>query len=209
MSHPDSPRKMIKNKDSIPVRHKLQTRTCKGCLLCFPDKLLFLPLPDHVREISRQHQMKQIALYAVTLAVLAIALQLAEYRFLVLHHSLEIYGAVLAILFTALGIYAGKKLTTPKEIIIEKEVAIPYPVQTVAVESVTAANLPPESLNISKREYEILELMSKGLSNQEIADQLFVSVNTVKTHASNLFSKLDVKRRTQAVMKAKEIGLIQ
>jgi len=153
--------------------------------------------------------MKQIALYAVTLAVLAIALQLAEYRFLVLHHSLEIYGAVLAILFTALGIYAGKKLTTPKEIIIEKEVAIPYPVQTVAVEPVTAANLIPESLNISKREYEILELMSKGLSNQEIADQLFVSVNTVKTHTSNLFSKLDVKRRTQAVMKAKEIGLIQ
>lgn len=100
-------------------------------------------------------------------------------------------------------------MTTPKEIIIEKEVAIPYPVQTVAVEPVTAANLIPESLNISKREYEILELMSKGLSNQEIADQLFVSVNTVKTHTSNLFSKLDVKRRTQAVMKAKEIGLIQ
>jgi ATP/maltotriose-dependent transcriptional regulator MalT len=61
---------------------------------------------------------------------------------------------------------------------------------------------------ISKREYEVLELMAQGLSNQEIAEKLFVSLNTVKTHTSNLFVKLDAKRRTQAIQKAKELGLI-
>ena len=152
--------------------------------------------------------MKRILLYAVALALLAVALQLAEYRFLILSHSLEIYGGIVAILFTVLGVYAGGRLTAKKEIIIEKEIHVPYPVPVLSHEHFKVNDGVVEKLGISKREYEILELMSKGLSNQEIADQIFVSVNTVKTHTSNLFSKLDVKRRTQAVIKAKELGLI-
>jgi ATP/maltotriose-dependent transcriptional regulator MalT len=65
-----------------------------------------------------------------------------------------------------------------------------------------------EKLGISKREHEVLELMANGFSNQEIADKLFVSVNTIKTHSANLFLKLEVRRRTQAVQKGKELMLI-
>lgn len=152
---------------------------------------------------------RQILLYGITLALLAIALQLTEYRFLILDHSLEIYGGIVAVVFTAVGIYAGGKLTGKKQIVIEKEVPIPYPVLPINSENFVPDHQMIEKLGISKREYEILELMSKGLSNQEIAEQIFVSINTVKTHTGNLFSKLDVKRRTQAVMKAKEMRLIR
>lgn len=65
-----------------------------------------------------------------------------------------------------------------------------------------------QKLGISKREHEVLELMSTGLTNQEIADKLFVSLNTIKTHSSNLFLKLEVSRRTQAIQKGKQLRLI-
>lgn len=146
--------------------------------------------------------MKKILLYGIVLGLLGIALRYAEYFFLIRTHSMEIYGGLIAVLFTALGIWAGLKLTKKKEITIIKEVIVEAPGNFVLNEN----NL--KLLNISKREHEVLMLMAQGMSNQEVADKLFVSLNTVKTHSSRLFEKLNVQRRTQAVQEAKKLGLI-
>ncbi|WP_244095040.1 response regulator transcription factor [Pedobacter alluvionis] len=125
-----------------------------------------------------------------------------ELRFLIINHALEIYAGSIAIIFTALGIWLALKLTKPKTILIEKEVFIEQPENFILNETALA------KLNISKRELEVLKLMSEGLSNQEIAEQLFVTLNTIKTHNARLFEKLEVKRRTQAVETAKKLNLI-
>lgn len=138
---------------------------------------------------------RTIILYGLSLAVLIFLLKFIEYRFLVRDLSLEFYIGAIAIFFTALGVWAGLKLTKKKTVIITNP-AFQFDQSRM------------DSLGISKREYEVLKLMAKGLSNQEIADRLFVSLNTIKTHSSNLFLKLGVSRRTQAVQKARELQLI-
>lgn len=147
---------------------------------------------------------KKLVLYGLALAALSISLKLMEYRFVIMDHSIELYGGIIAGIFMILGVMAGRKLTEKKEVIIEKIIA-PAP-------AISKPELSPdkqlEILGISKREYEILQLMAEGLSNQEIAERSFVSVNTVKTHVSNLLLKLDAKRRTQAVLKAREMQLV-
>lgn len=146
-------------------------------------------------------------IYGVTGGVLIIFLKLIEFRFLVVEHSLEIYSGLIALLFAALGIWVGLKLTRKKEVVLLKEVVKEIPVpQPAAPFAVNEAQL--KQLGITKRELEILELIAHGMSNREIAEKLFVSENTVKTHSSRLFDKLSAKRRTQAVQIAKEIGLI-
>jgi DNA-binding CsgD family transcriptional regulator len=140
-------------------------------------------------------------IYGVTGGVLIIFLKLIQFRFLVIEHSLEIYSGLVALLFAALGIWLGLKLTR-KEVVV-KEVPVPQPAEPFAVNE---AQL--KQLGITRRELEILELIAQGLSNREIAEKLFVSENTVKTHSSRLFDKLSAKRRTQAVQIAKENGLI-
>jgi len=150
---------------------------------------------------------KKIILYGFVLAMLTISLKMMEYKLVIIDHSLELYGGLLAVIFTMLGIYVGKKLTGKKEVIIERMVFIGQPVP-VGATGFSADDVLLDKLGISKREYEILELIAMGCSNQEIADRAFVSVSTVKTHVSNLFVKLDVQRRTQAVKKAKELNLI-
>ena len=142
---------------------------------------------------------RTILLYSVSLAVLVVALKLLEYRFLVQRLSLEIYLGTVALLFTGFGVWAGKRLTRPT--------AAP-PLPTTPPSPVSPELVLPATVGISKREYEVLALMALGLSNQEIADVLFVSLNTIKTHTSNLFLKLDAKRRTQAIQHAKERRLI-
>ena len=138
---------------------------------------------------------KTLFLYGLALALLLALLKILEYRFFVRDLSIEFYLAVVALLFTGVGIWLGLKLTRKKTI-------SSLPADFKVDEELIRQN------GISKREYEVLELMAKGLSNQEIADKLFVSLNTVKTHSSNLFLKLDAKRRTQAIQKAKELALI-
>jgi NarL family two-component system response regulator LiaR len=140
---------------------------------------------------------RTILLYGFLLAALVLVLKLLEYRFFVRDLSLEFYMGVLAIIFTAIGIWAGIKLTSKKTVTI-----------TVPSSNFTFDPSRLEKLGISKREHEVLELMAAGLTNQEIADKLFVSINTIKTHSANLFSKLDVRRRTQAIQKGKELLLI-
>ena len=147
---------------------------------------------------------KTVLLYGLLGGVLIAGLKFIEYRFLVVEHSLEIYGGLVALLFSAVGIWLGLKLTKTKETIVVKEVAV-----SVRADEPFAVNENRrEQLGITPREMEILELMAAGLSNREIAGRLFVSENTVKTHSSRLFDKLQAKRRTQAVQLGKEAGLI-
>lgn len=145
---------------------------------------------------------RQILIYGLLGGLLIASLKLIEYRFLVVEHSVEIYGGLIAALFAGLGIWLGLKLTRKKEIIIEREVLVPANQPFLLNDHRVA------ELGITKRELEILELMAMGLSNREIAEKLFVSENTVKTHSSRLFDKLNARRRTQAVQFGKELGLI-
>lgn len=128
------------------------------------------------------------------MAGLIALLKYVEYRFIVRDFSLEFYIGIIAVMFTGLGIWAGRRLTRRKVILIDPNFAL------------NEGEM--QRRGISKREHEVLELIAKGHSNQEVADKLYVSVNTVKTHLSNLFLKLDAARRTQAIQKAKELRLI-
>jgi len=141
-------------------------------------------------------------IYGLCGGVLIVVLRLVEYRFLVVEHSVEIYGGLIALLFSAAGIWLGLKLTRKKEVLVVKEVPVPSS-QPFALNEDRL-----KDLGITKRELEILELIAQGMSNREIAEKLFVSENTVKTHSSRLFDKLSAKRRTQAVQIGKELGLI-
>ena len=144
---------------------------------------------------------KTVLIYGLLGGVLVALLKLVEYRFLVLEHSLEIYGGIVALIFSALGIWLGLKLTRTQEVVVVREVPVP-------AEPFQRNNARREQLGITPRELEILEAMAAGLSNREIAERLFVSENTVKTHASRVFDKLSARRRTQAIQLAKEAGLI-
>jgi DNA-binding CsgD family transcriptional regulator len=151
---------------------------------------------------------KTVLLYGLLGGVLIAALKAIEYRYLVLEHSIEIYGGIIAALFAALGIWLGLKLTRTR--VITREVHVPVEVQVpVHVSGPFQRNEARlEQLGITARELEILEAIASGLSNREIAERLFVSENTVKTHTARLFDKLSARRRTQAVQRAKEEGLI-
>lgn len=153
---------------------------------------------------------KTVLVYGIIGGVLIAALKLVEYRYLVLEHSLEIYGGIVALIFSGLGIWLGLKLTrtrvreVPVEVPVEVQVRVPVPVAMPFERNEARLS----QLGITPRELEILEAMAAGLSNREIAERLFVSENTVKTHAARLFDKLAARRRTQAVQLAKEAGLI-
>ena len=148
---------------------------------------------------------RTILLYGLIGGALTVALKLAEYRFLVVEHSLEIYSGLVALLFAGLGIWLGLKLTRSTERVVVREVPVPFPSDGPFVVS----NASVERLGVTPRELEILQLIAAGLSNREIAERLNVSENTVKTHSTRLFSKLNARRRTQAVQIAKEAGLVR
>lgn len=147
--------------------------------------------------------MRRVLLYGSIGGALITLLKLAEYKYFVRAYPGEIYGAVVALIFTAVGIYFGLKWRRPPEpVVVVREVFVrdggPF---VLNVEKL-------KELGLTAREHEILGLIAQGLSNREIGEQLFVSENTVKTHSSRLFEKLEVNRRVQAVQKGKELGLI-
>ena len=143
---------------------------------------------------------RSIFLYAVSLALLAVALRMLEYKLLIVDHARELYIGAIAVLFTGVGLWAGGALRnrvrhTP----------------LIGRESLTAFAPDPEALRrtgITARELEVLQLVALGFSTREIADKLFVSISTVKTHTASIFQKLNARRRTQAVQKAAEAGLL-
>lgn len=153
--------------------------------------------------------MKRIVFaYGLLGGVLIAVLKLAEYRFLVLQHSLEIYGGLVALIFSALGIWLGLKLTRTREVVVVQEVPVKVEIPVPVSGPFQRNEARRAELGITPRELEILEAMAAGLSNREIAERLFVSENTVKTHAARVFSKLSARRRTQAIQLAKDVGLI-
>lgn len=145
---------------------------------------------------------RTILFYGIALALLLGFLKFIEYRYFVRDLSIEFYLGIVALFFTGLGTWAGLKLA--------KKHSVPSSSTTPQTMATPPHDLDSilSKLGISKREHEVLCLIAEGHSNQEIADRLFLSLNTVKTHSSNLFAKLDVKRRTQAIQKAKDLGLL-
>lgn len=156
----------------------------------------------HYKNILLKNKTNII--YSISLALLLFLLKWLELRFIIFDHSFEIYIGFIAIIFTSLGIWLATKLSKPRveTVIVEKEIYISSNKDFVLNTSLIS------QLELSKRELEILNLIAQGYSNQEIAATIFVSLSTVKTHIQNLFIKLDVKRRTQAIEKAKRLQLI-
>jgi DNA-binding CsgD family transcriptional regulator len=137
---------------------------------------------------------RTVIVYGISLAALLALLKWLQYHFVIRELSVEFYIGVVAVLFTSIGIWAGLKFTRKQVVMVNPDFKLDESRLT--------------KLGMSHREYEVLQLIAKGHSNQEIADKLFISTNTVKTHTSNLFQKLNVTRRTQAIQKAKELSLI-
>jgi DNA-binding CsgD family transcriptional regulator len=144
--------------------------------------------------------LKRVLLYGAAGGVLIALLKVIEYQHFIRFYPTEVYGGLIALLFTGVGIYAGLRLTRPKEVVVVREIRVSEPF------TLNADKL--EELGITPREHEILGLIAEGLTNREIGERLFVSENTVKTHSSRLFDKMSVSRRTQAVQKGKALGLI-
>ena len=147
---------------------------------------------------------RTVLLYGLVGGVLVAGLKLIEYRWLLVERSVEIYGGLVAAVFAIVGIWLGRKLTRRTETVIVKEVPVPIPASATFVRDEGKVH----SLGITPRELEVLELIAQGLSNREIAERVYVSENTVKTHSSRVFDKLGVRRRTQAVQVGKELRLI-
>lgn len=157
----------------------------------------------HLIQLFRKYRV--LIFYAFLMGILVFALKWLEWKFLIVNHSLEIYIGLLAVFFTVFGVWVASHFLKPrpKTIIVEKEILVPVPEEKGINESEL------KKLNLSSREYEVLQLLSKGYSNAEIAEKLFLSLSTVKTHASNLFLKMDVKSRTQAIEKAKRLKITE
>jgi len=158
---------------------------------------------------------RHVLIFGIVGGLLIAALQYTEYRFVIIEHSVELYGALVAILFAAFGIWLGLRITrsreTIRETVVVREVLAPAeaPATFVPNPAPFAPNTArQQTLGITARELEILTLVARGFSNREIAASLFVSENTVKTHCARAFDKLGAARRTQAVQRGKELGLL-
>jgi NarL family two-component system response regulator LiaR len=155
---------------------------------------------------------RHVLIFGLVGGLLIATLQYTEYRFVIIEHSVELYGALVAILFATFGIWLGLRITRSREVVREtvRETVV---VREVLVPAEAPAPFAPntthqQTLGITPRELEILTLIAHGFSNREIATQLFVSENTVKTHCARAFDKLGAARRTQAVQRGKELGLL-
>jgi ATP/maltotriose-dependent transcriptional regulator MalT len=162
---------------------------------------------------------RHVLIFGLVGGLLIAILQYTEYRFVVIENSVELYSALVAILFATFGIWLGLRITrrretgsreTIRETVVVKEVLVPAeaPALEPFARNTAHQQAQQRTLGITARELEILTLVARGLSNREIATQLFVSENTVKTHCARAFDKLGAARRTQAVLRGKELGLL-
>lgn len=168
-------------------------------------RYFYSPFPIYHSLVKRH-----LLIYGICGGLLIVLLKLIEYQFLVIERSIEIYSGLIALFFASVGIWLGLKLTKHKETVVVKEVPVEVKVEVPVPmrEPFTLNQTRLQQLGITTRELEILQLIAGGMSNREIAEKLFVSENTVKTHSSRLLDKLSAKRRTQAVQIAKEMRLI-
>ena len=175
-------------------------KSLDGCGESFHYRLRYtFPLPAMKRHVL---------IFGVVGGLLIATLQYTEYRFVVIEHSVELYSALVAILFSAFGIWLGLRITRRRDTVSETVVVKEVLVATDAPGPFVPNTASQEALSITARELEILNLIARGLSNREIATELFVSENTVKTHCARAFNKLGAARRTQAVQRGKELGLL-
>ena len=146
---------------------------------------------------------RSILLYGTCLAILLLLMRWLEWRIVVIDHALELYAGAVAVLFTGLGIWLARRLLPSKTdtMVVEKQVFVES--NHFVLDEAQVARL-----KLSKRELEVLQLMAEGLSNLQIAERLFISLNTIKTHSSKIFEKLEVQRRTQAVEMARKLKII-
>lgn len=155
---------------------------------------------------ARFFKLRHILLYGLLMGALVFTLKWLQWKFLIVDNAVDIYVGLIAVFFTILGIWIASQLVKPKvqTVVVEKEVVIEKEVR--ADNSINEVEL--NKLNLSTREYEVLQLLVKGHSNAEIAEKLFLSLSTIKTHVSNLFVKLDVKSRTQTIEKARRLRIV-
>lgn len=149
------------------------------------------------------HRYRHIGVYGLSIAVLVFLLKWLQWNFLIVDNSLDIYIGLIAVLFTVLGIWIALQLTRDRK----ADVVTVHQVQIVEAKPFRVDQVELEKLKLTPREYEVLQLMVKGHSNAEIAESLFLSLSTIKTHASNLFVKMDVTSRTKAIEKAKRLRI--
>ena len=157
--------------------------------------------------------VRTVVAFGVAAGLLIVAMQLVEYRFLVVERSVEIYGAIVAAAFATAGIWVGLKLTRTKVVSVEVPVEVPVEVRVEVPVPLPAGPFVPnaakiDELGLTPREMEVLQLIAEGLSTRQMAERLFVSENTVKTHVTRVLDKLGADRRTQAVQLAKQLNLI-
>jgi NarL family two-component system response regulator LiaR len=153
-----------------------------------------------LKDLFRKY--RYIGLYGLSFAILVFLLKWLQWNFLIVDYSLDIYIGLIAVLFTVLGIWIAMQFARGP-----KPVAVAQQKEDIAETKPDIDQAELEKLKLTPREYEVLLLMVKGHSNAEIAESLFLSLSTVKTHASNLFVKMDVASRTKAIEKAKRLRL--
>ncbi|UII34623.1 response regulator transcription factor [Fulvivirga ulvae] len=146
---------------------------------------------------------KYIIIYGVSMALMVFILKWLQWKYLIADNSLDLYTGLIAIFFTILGVWVATQLARSKvrTVVVEKEIYRNRPED----DEIDEAEL--KKLNLTTREYEVLQLIAQGNTNAEIAERLFLSLSTVKTHVSNLFVKMEVKNRTQAIEKANRLKL--
>lgn len=157
--------------------------------------------PQPAPPSSRRRALREVLVYGLAGGILIALVKLVEARFLAVESSFGLYGGLLALLFAGVGIWLGATLRRERTAVAVPEVPAGGDGFVRDQERLAESGLTP-------RELEILELIAAGLSNREIAERLFVSENTVKTHAKRLFDKLGARRRTQAVKIGRERRLI-
>lgn len=146
---------------------------------------------------------KKNIFYGISMSALLLLLKWLHWHFIISDSAIEIYSGLIALFFTIFGIWIANQLLKPKieTVIIEKEVIKPIPEEF----SINQSEL--DKFNFTSRELEVLQLLIQGKSNLEIAESLFLSISTIKTHVSNIFIKMDVKSRTQVMDKAKRLKI--
>ena len=149
--------------------------------------------------------VKHIMLYGLSLATLVLGLKWLQWNFLIVDNAIDLYIGLIAIIFTILGMWVAFQLIQPKTqtVFVEKHIIIHQPKKFILNQTAL------KRLNLTNREFQILKLIVMGHSNADIASQLFLSLSTIKTHVSNLYVKMNVKSRFQAIAKARRMEIVE